>query len=219
MCNCAGFFRRSLLLVTLAAASGCSTVQVRTQPPDARVEVDGAPLPPEHEFRERPGFSSHRIVVTQPGYASQTLLLRRTRMHWLWMALALSSVVAAAFSGTAGCLLGALLGTRAAASMPILAGLQAAGGNFENLLLLPLVVPASVVANVLGAGPWLVPCMAIGTLIGSWPLAALFVPLLYPVAGTDVDVTLRKHGAAAPPSTPAAPGSQPTSGATVEVLP
>lgn len=174
----------------------CATVYVRTSPPDAKVTANGVDISHTHVLDEPLGRADHRIDVTAPGYVSRTVTVKRTRLGpGVVMASFAAATAAAAASGSAGCLLGACLATRAQPAFALYALVGVIAGNPEGAFTLLLHWQQAVFANLLGVGPCVLPMMALGTLVGSWPLLGMWVPVyMFPVANGEVSVVLEREG-------------------------
>lgn len=202
--NQASVCLRLLLAVAALMVSGCATVQVQTQPPDAAVDVDGEPLPPDRSFKEGLGWKDHRITVRSPGYAPKTVVLPRDRLD---LRLATAALVISAgctvMSVCAAGSVGAVLGNRRVPSSVLgaaLSSLQA--GPSGCLVMFPYNVFIALVVATIAPDILTVPCMGLCTLLGSWPLLGLAVPLLAPRAADVVEIKLERQ------SSPAAPPAQ-----------
>jgi ABC-type Fe3+-siderophore transport system permease subunit len=162
-------FRRVLLAApcALALAACAHTVTVVTEPPGAWVTVDGqelgrAPV----SFREQPGTDPHRIEVRPDGQPARQVLVERTELAPVAIALGFGTAALT----TAGCLTGALLGNPLA-----LAGL--CGGfvvSFANVGLGCQSMCAGLSLCLTAPTVWTVPAATAGGALGLTSLGALW---------------------------------------------
>ncbi len=156
------------LLLPLLAGACSHTVTVRSDPPGARIRVDGRDLGPAPvRFVETPGSEPHQLRAELPGHAPVAQTLERSELGWMPLAgLGLAS------AGLAGglCALGALLANPAG-----LAGL--CGGCLVvsvNADLGCTTMCAGLNLLMLAPGGWTAPAMTLGTLLGLSPLTGLW---------------------------------------------
>src|SRR4051812_31383125 len=93
-----------LLLLTTSWLAACTTVRVRTDPPDAAIEANGVDISETGEIQERPGFRPHDVTVSRHGYVSKRVAIPRDHMvGWLkWLSL-VGSVGCSSVCACVGC--------------------------------------------------------------------------------------------------------------------
>jgi len=155
------------VLLALAGTACAHSVSVVSEPPGAWVTVDGKQLGPAPvQFREQPGSEPHHIGATLDGHASQQVVVQRSELAPVTVALVFGT---AALTAT-GCLVGALLGNPLA-----LAGL--CGGclvSFANAGLGCQSMCAGVSLCLTAPTVWTVPGATAGGALGLSSLGALW---------------------------------------------
>lgn len=190
------------LLVILCVAAplwACTSVRVHTVPEDADIEADGEDLSEDGELKDRIGFKDHEVTVRARGYKPKTVVIPRTGTNTaIKIASLVGSLGCASISACAACGVGALLGNSVA--LPTFAGACLAGFSGDPVSSLS----AALVAATSTQDILTVPCMGLCTLLGSWPLLGMLIPIFFPRSPSDVTIELERDDAPADPPPPIA---------------
>jgi hypothetical protein len=160
------------------------------------VEVDGEDISDTGEFRPGFGWGDVTVKVSKPGYKPRTVVVPRDRFNpaLKWSALGVGTACTA-LSGCGGCAVGALLGNRIMVPgvFGAMLGALVEGGSL-CCLMFPITLSNYLLIYSLVPDTCTVPCMGLGALVASWPVAFFALPLLAPVTRSEVEVILERSG-------------------------
>ncbi|MEW5854680.1 MAG: hypothetical protein AB2A00_38245 [Myxococcota bacterium] len=179
-------------MALLILGTACSTVQIKTEPADAKIVANGEDISEERSFREDVGGADHDVVVSKPGYRTRRIAVPRDRMGpFLKWGSFVGSLGCAFLSAGTGC---CLIYTLNRDPVRVFVGGMLANGNNPLGGVIALLQLSAL--NTLTVGCLALPCMAAGTALCSWPLAGMLVNLIYPQAQDEVEIRLEREEAA-----------------------